>query len=148
MLVMDHGPVLAKIRLLHPWPDGGRPAVNLSIEFVTDSAALTEQGTGQLDQLVRALESPNLQEYQFEIAGHTDVSEGIGFSIELSMLRAGAVMRYLVHSGISPDRLTIRGMGPLRPVVPAADPRNARVQVTNISSDHAPIENEPRFRPH
>jgi outer membrane protein OmpA-like peptidoglycan-associated protein len=109
-----------------------KPTVSLNVQFDRNSAALTEVGIRTLDNLAGALRDPALRNDHFEISGHTDESEGIGFSLELSLLRAGAVMKYLVRSGIPAGNLSLRGMGSTRPLVPSPDPRNSRVVITNL----------------
>ncbi|MDH7516642.1 MAG: OmpA family protein [Bacteroidota bacterium] len=53
-----------------------------------------------------------------EIRGHTDFVGSDEYNYALSDARARAVKKYLVDRGISPARITTRGMGKMHPVAP------------------------------
>ena len=69
-----------------------------------------------LDEFGKALKS-GLADGSFIIVGHTDSVGTTEYNYELSMRRANAVIDYLmVHHGIDPSRLTMKGYGETRPI--------------------------------
>lgn len=104
---------------------------------MTASAELTPQAISMLDRLGEALASNQLANYRFRIEGHTDTVGSKDYNLGLSDRRAQAVVVYIRDKfGIDPSRLEPMGLGSSRPMVATADqvnePRNRRVQVTNI----------------
>lgn len=69
-----------------------------------------------------------------EIAGHTDDRGSEGGNQKLSEERANAALEYLVGIGVSPDRLTARGVGESEPIdtntTRDGRARNRRVELT------------------
>jgi outer membrane protein OmpA-like peptidoglycan-associated protein len=55
---------------------------------------------------------------KIEISGHTDDVGTDAGNLELSRKRALSVQEYLAKSGISPERLSAKGYGKTKPVVP------------------------------
>lgn len=113
------------------------PSVNLSVQFATGSASLTPEAMATLDQLGSALTSAELKDYRFRIAGHTDTVGTPSYNLTLSQQRADAVAQYLESKfSIAPARLDAIGRGENGLLVPTppqtAEPRNRRVQVTNL----------------
>jgi len=113
------------------------PNANLAVDFQTGSANLTAQAMATLDQLGKALTSPQLAAYNFKIAGHTDTVGDPSINQSLSDQRAQAVKSYLeTKFGISDARLQAVGLGesdlldPTPPQTP--DQRNRRVQIINL----------------
>ncbi|MFQ5830866.1 MAG: flagellar motor protein MotB [Candidatus Methylomirabilia bacterium] len=102
--------------------------------FELGKADLTLSAKGLLDRIVPFLASlPNM----LEVEGHTDNlpirTAQYPSNWELSTARATSVVRYLMNRyGISPLRLTARGMGKFRPLLPnhatRGQPRNRRVE--------------------
>jgi OOP family OmpA-OmpF porin len=106
--------------------------VNLSIEFVTGSAEISEQGRQQLDQLGVAINLPILRDRQFRIAGFTDAVGDAATNKLLSQARADAVVQYLVEKhSVSPARLYAEGFGEdiLLDRMNPASPRNRRIEI-------------------
>jgi len=68
------------------------------------------------------------------ITGHTDSRGSATYNDQLSAARAMAVSDYLVSKGISPHRITVKGMGERAPVAdnrtPAGQAANRRVEVS------------------
>jgi outer membrane protein OmpA-like peptidoglycan-associated protein len=65
-----------------------------------------------LDELGKALTSPNLAAYKFRVEGHTDTVGAPDMNKTLSEQRANSVTEYLVTKfGIDRSRLTPVGMG-------------------------------------
>jgi OOP family OmpA-OmpF porin len=115
----------------------GTPAVSLSVRFANGSAALTPAVERSLDDLGRALSSPQLAPYRFRIEGHTDTVGSTELNQALSERRAAAVRDYLTGKySISPARLEAVGLGKSQLLLPTPDetpePRNRRVQVVNL----------------
>ncbi|WP_372620194.1 OmpA family protein [Falsiroseomonas sp.] len=115
------------------------PSVNLTVNFMTGSAELTPQAVRALDELGRALASPDLAGYRFRVEGHTDTVGSSELNQALSERRAAAVVAYLASRfGIPSARLEAVGLGESQPAVPTGDgvnePRNRRVQVVNIGA--------------
>jgi outer membrane protein OmpA-like peptidoglycan-associated protein len=113
------------------------PNANLAVDFRTGSAQLTPDAMATLDQLGKALTSPQLAAYTFKIAGHTDTVGDPTTNQTLSDARAQAVKSYLeTKFGISDARLQAVGLGesdlldPTPPQTP--DQRNRRVQIINL----------------
>jgi len=102
------------------------------VNFDTGSATIAPASLGLLDDLARV--GRRCDQYTIEIAGHTDDRGERELNIQLSRERAGAVVRYLVGRGVSPDRLESRGFGADRPLAsnrtPAGQARNRRIEFT------------------
>ena len=84
-----------------------------------------------LNNLAAALKT--LSHFRFDINGYSDATELPVYNMELSLLRAGSVFKYLVDQGVPRDRLRPRGFGSLHPVDsrhPSA-PINRRVEIVN-----------------
>jgi outer membrane protein OmpA-like peptidoglycan-associated protein len=82
--------------------------------FETDRAELKPGATRSLDQLAQALRSDDRGSVAIE--GHTDSTGSRNYNVDLSLRRAQSVQSYLVGHGVSPSRITVRGMGPDFPV--------------------------------
>nr|WP_295827370.1 OmpA family protein [uncultured Azospirillum sp.] len=128
-----------------PAPSHGTPApqpkaaprISFQVEFAFNSAELTPKATGILNELGRALTSPDLAAYRFQLTGHTD---GVGkpdYNLALSKRRAASVRDYLTRTfGVSSGRLVAIGRGSqqlLDPANPASDV-NRRVEIVNLGS--------------
>jgi outer membrane protein OmpA-like peptidoglycan-associated protein len=117
--------------------DVAAPNANLAVDFQTGSAELTPQAMATLDQLGKALTSPELAAYTFKIAGHTDTVGDPSINQSLSDQRARAVKSYLeAKFGISDSRLQAVGLGENDLLVPTPpqtpEQRNRRVQIINL----------------
>ncbi|AWU96230.1 OmpA family protein (plasmid) [Azospirillum ramasamyi] len=113
------------------------PRISFQVEFAFNSAELTPKATGILDELGRALTSPELAAYRFQLTGHTDGVGNPDYNLALSKRRAASVRDYLTRSfGVSPGRLVAIGRGAqqlLDPANPASD-ANRRVEIVNLGS--------------
>lgn len=114
-----------------------RHSLDMTIYFAYDSAFLTPQARDSLVLIGMALQSPQLANYRYLIAGHTDARGPDDYNINLSYQRAWAVKRYLMrHFGIASWRLEVVGWGERYPRDPS-DPWaavNRRVEITLIDS--------------
>jgi outer membrane protein OmpA-like peptidoglycan-associated protein len=113
---------------------GVRPAIDLRVNFSFDSTSLTDEGKAQVEELGRALGSPELKGHSFILIGHTDVRGTDRHNDTLSLERAQAVKAYLSRSqGISPEILDVKAMGKREPLyhenTEAAHAMNRRVEV-------------------
>ncbi len=113
------------------------PRISFQVEFAFNSAELTPKAAGILDELGRALTSPDLAAYRFQLTGHTDGVGNPDYNLSLSKRRAASVRDYLTRSfGVSPGRLVAIGRGSqqlLDPANPASD-ANRRVEIVNLGS--------------
>jgi len=118
-----------------PATEAANPSVILNITFAYNSSELSASSITQLNELGKALNSQTLENFIFEIAGHTDAIGDAGYNRELSMRRAEAVRDYLLAQlGVSPERLQTTGWGEARPVRPddPNHPDNRRVEIINL----------------
>ncbi len=127
------GPDLQDKELLREYTTG-RPTFPVIIPFPFDSAEITPQAAGILDQFGLALKRETLANSTILISGHTDRKGTVQYNDELSSRRASAVKNYLVSQhGIDASRLEPIGYGfqhlktPKRPY----DETNRRVEFTN-----------------
>ncbi|MGP6089798.1 OmpA family protein [Antarctobacter jejuensis] len=126
-----------------------RYSLDLTIYFAYDSAFLTPQARDQLVLVGMALQSPELSNNRYLIAGHTDARGPDAYNTELSYQRAWAVKRYLMrHFGIASWRLEVVGWGERYPRDPN-DPyaaTNRRVEITLIDTIR-PVPPQPQPAP-
>lgn len=109
-------------------------SVNIRVEFDTGKATVRPEYQPYLDELGKALKSPELADKTIVVAGHTDDVGTPAANQALSERRAAAVKAYLVKTfGLDPARLLTRGYGASRPIAPNDTPenrqRNRRVEV-------------------
>lgn len=84
------------------------------IQFETNSWNLKSSSFAVIDEISAGLKSnPYLR---VEIQGHSDSRGKREYNISLSLKRALSVREYLVHKGITPQRITAKGIGPDRPI--------------------------------
>jgi len=116
-------------------PEAEAPSINIKVYFEFDSAILKPEALSVLDNLGEALTYGELNNYRFELAGHTDAVGSDDYNQQLSERRAEAVLNYLVTTfAIDPGRIDTVGHGESRLLDPA-DPEgdiNRRVQVTRL----------------
>jgi outer membrane protein OmpA-like peptidoglycan-associated protein len=87
-------------------------SLDFEVYFPFDSAEITPQAQAELVVLGRALESKELSEHGYLIAGHTDAKGSDAYNLDLSARRASAVVRFLVENfAIDPERLVAVGFG-------------------------------------
>lgn len=116
-------------------PEAEAPSINIKVYFEFDSAILKPEALSVLDNLGEALTYGELNDYRFELAGHTDAVGSGDYNQQLSERRAEAVLDYLVTTfAINPERIDAVGHGESRLLDPT-DPEgdiNRRVQVTRL----------------
>ena len=105
------------------------------IHFDTDKATIKEKSESTLAEIAALLEQkPDLA---LVVVGHTDAAGSIEYNMDLSRKRADSVVEFLVSEhGISEERLTSHGVGPLAPVAGNEDEdgraRNRRVELVRL----------------
>lgn len=105
------------------------------IHFDTDKATIKKKSESTLAEIATLLEQkPKLR---LGIVGHTDAVGNMEYNMDLSRKRAQAVVNFLSSEhGISENRLTSHGVGPLAPVASNEDEagraRNRRVELVKI----------------
>jgi outer membrane protein OmpA-like peptidoglycan-associated protein len=89
--------------------------------YTYDSYQLETGAVASLEKLgVIIQRNPQLV---FSIEGHSDSSGDPAYNLQLSQLRAESVKNWLVQNmGVDPARVTTRGFGSTRLIVPATDP--------------------------
>jgi len=111
-------------------------SASLLITFQTNSAQLTPDAKEKLDVVGQALNSAQLNDYQFSIQGHADPRGNPVSNLKLSQRRAESVRQYLVQNKhIKDQRLQAVGKGdkePLNTANPVA-PENRRVTIINLA---------------
>lgn len=125
---------------IEPGPDGIVLRFQDAVFFERGRAELRPGARLMLDRLAAVMAG---LPQQIEAEGHTDTlpmrSTQFPSNWELSVARATAVVRYLVEAhGLSPLRLSARGLGEHKPLYPnhpdRGEPRNRRVEVRILPS--------------
>ena len=95
----------------------GQTVIPEKIRFDHDSDRFTAAASPILDEISNfVISRPGL--VLIEVQGHTDASGKIAYNQDLSRRRAYAVLAALVERGVAPERLSARGYGTQRPLVP------------------------------
>ncbi len=90
--------------------------ITQQIHFEYNKDKIRSESFPILDAVADVLQrNPNIK---LEIQGHTDNKGGKAYNLSLSDRRAASVLRYLVSKGIEASRLTSKGYGMARPLVP------------------------------
>jgi len=98
------------------------PVILRNIFFATGSADLQPASLPELQRLLQLLrDNPHLR---IQINGHTDDIGTEMDNLQLSTLRAQAVLRFLTQKGIPPERLKSAGFGESKPLFPNDSPAN------------------------
>ncbi len=111
------------------------PKVDLNVRFELNSTRLTLEAEQLLGALGTALNSPQLAQARFVIAGHTDRSGADPHNRRLSCGRALAVRDYLQRKrGVARTRLVTMGFGSDSLLLPdqPTDEVNRRVEVRKL----------------
>ncbi|MGH8460455.1 MAG: OmpA family protein [Stenotrophobium sp.] len=85
------------------------------VNFDFDSARLTEDSKGILDQTAETLKA--YPDIKVEVAGNTDDVGSAAYNMGLSERRAESVKEYLASKGVEADRMTPVGYGKTQPLV-------------------------------
>jgi outer membrane protein OmpA-like peptidoglycan-associated protein len=85
------------------------------VQFAYDSDALTPESDLTLEEIAKLLTTD--PDMQFFVVGHTDMTGGYDYNIDLSQRRAASVVKALTgRYQIPVSRLKAAGVGPLAPV--------------------------------
>ena len=117
-----------------------KPKIDLEIQFDYNSADISKGSTTAVQELGKALSSPDLKGSTFVVAGHTDAIGGEAYNQELSERRADTIKKYLTEKyGIAGADLVTVGYGESKPKDANApmEPTNRRVQVVNMDTKTA-----------
>ena len=117
-----------------------KPKIDLEIQFDYNSADISKGSTSAVQELGKALSSPDLKGSTFVVAGHTDAIGAEPYNQELSERRADTIKKYLTEKyGIAGSDLVTVGYGESKPKDANApmDPANRRVQVVNMDTKTA-----------
>jgi outer membrane protein OmpA-like peptidoglycan-associated protein len=102
------------------------------VHFQTDSADILPDSMGILEELADVMSKhPDIKEV--EVQGHTDNTGNEAYNLRLSQARAQAVVDAIAKLGVDPSRMSAKGYGQSKPLVPnttdANKAKNRRVQV-------------------
>ncbi|MFP4212530.1 MAG: flagellar motor protein MotB [Desulfohalobiaceae bacterium] len=119
-------------------PEGVALVLNDQILFKPGSSQLQESGLEILDRLGRVILSTSAP---VNISGHTDDTTAPGVNnYRLSSRRAMSVLEVFLGQGINPDRFSISGYGPDRPIASNQNPegrqKNRRVEILLKTKPH------------
>ena len=102
-----------------------------NIEFNVNKSTLTQKGQNTVNKLAAILDE--YTSVNIEIAGHTDSDGSATYNQKLSQSRVDTVKSKLVGKGINASRLTAKGYGETKPLVPnttrANKAKNRRVEI-------------------
>ena len=117
-----------------------KPRIDLDIQFEYNSARINQASLPAVQELGKALSTPELKGSTFVVAGHTDAIGGDAFNQDLSERRADAIKRFLTEKyGVNGANLVTVGYGKTKLKDPSSptSPVNRRVQVVNLNSQTA-----------
>ncbi|HYZ89935.1 MAG TPA: OmpA family protein [Myxococcales bacterium] len=109
--------------------------------FKTDTDVLEKGCDKKLRNLVNALvsakkqlDSAHVQNFKFEVSGHTDTSGSAAHNKELSLKRAEVIVKELITRGVPHDEIVAVGRGSEAPLVkpdntPAKKAKNRRYEI-------------------
>jgi outer membrane protein OmpA-like peptidoglycan-associated protein len=107
-------------------PPSERPAGSFdrTVNFAFDSAELTADARKELDEVAKALNHPDVVNFNIIISGHTDDVGSVEYNQKLSERRAEASRQYLItQHGMNANRLIAKGYGKSQLLLPT-DPKN------------------------
>jgi outer membrane protein OmpA-like peptidoglycan-associated protein len=96
----------------------------IDIEFEYNKAEINQESVELLGDLVNQLKRN--EQTKIEICGHTDDIGGEDYNMQLSLARANSVKNELVKLGINSARLSVKGFGKTKPIVPNDSEENRK----------------------
>lgn len=96
----------------------------IDIEFEYNKAEINQESVELLGDLVNQLKRN--EQIKIEICGHTDDIGGEDYNMQLSLARANSVKNELVKLGINSARLSVKGFGKTKPIVPNDSEENRK----------------------
>jgi outer membrane protein OmpA-like peptidoglycan-associated protein len=134
-IVMVHRPAKPLVTV-----SGKEIIIKQQVQFATDSAVILPASNALLTEVADVF-SRNTRIHSVEIQGHTDSDGDDAHNQMLSEDRANAVRTWLVSHGVDGSRLTAKGYGEKKPLVPNVTAgnraRNRRVQFIIVDQDPA-----------
>ena len=115
-----------KVKNISQYDEAINKSITLNnIVFETDKSDLLQSSCKELDKLVKYLmQNPS---FKIEITGYTDNTGKEGDNIKLSEQRAKAVAGHLIKEGIDTKRITYKGYGSKKPLLPNDTEEHKRV---------------------
>lgn len=110
----DSANYLATVDVMELSP--GDALVLQNIQFEYNSSALTEDSQAGIQMLADFLQRN--ADLRVELAGHTDDVGGATYNMKLSSERAEVVRNALIDKGVEGSRLTSKGYGATKPLMP------------------------------
>ncbi len=111
----------------------GKIIVN-GIRFDVNKATIKPESNGAINKIFKLMQK--YPDVKFSVEGHTDGDGDDGRNLQLSELRAKAVVNRLVSLGIDADRLEFRGWGESKPInsndTPEGKTNNRRVEFVKL----------------
>ena len=96
----------------------------VDIEFEYNKSTISKESLEMLVDIAEQLKRN--EQVKIQIGGHTDDIGGDDFNTQLSLARANSVRDELVKLGIAKKRLTVRGFGKTKPIVPNDSEENRK----------------------
>ncbi len=96
-----------------------------NIYFDYDDYQLMKKSHTELNRLVAFLQANPFM--SIELEGHTDHMGSDAYNEQLSIKRAKTIYEYLIQAGIEASRLTYKGYGKSRPLVPNDSPEHQQL---------------------
>src|SRR5205085_7474456 len=114
--------------------------IRQQIQFAVDSAVILPGSTGLLTEIADVLiKNPRVK--KVEVQGHTDNTGDPNHNLRLSEDRANAVVSWLTSHGVGSERLSAKGYGDQKPMLPNVTDtnkqRNRRVQFVITDQEKA-----------
>jgi OOP family OmpA-OmpF porin len=105
------------------------------INFDFDKATLRPDSTPELEKILAFFTGDAA--YSAEVGGHTDNVGQPDYNQRLSGERAGSVKEWLVAHGVAESRITTRGYGDSKPLVPNdTDTNRAKNRRVELQREH------------
>jgi outer membrane protein OmpA-like peptidoglycan-associated protein len=129
---------LSRVVETHRTPQGMTIVLpDSTFRFDFDSAELSQKNRELLSRIAGILLVS--KGYGLSVFGYTDDIGTAEYNQQLSVRRAAAVQQYLIHSGIDPSIINLKGYGKTSPLVPGTSPaarsRNRRVEIALTDSE-------------
>lgn len=106
-------------------------SIKNQVQFALNSAEILPASEGLLSEVADAMRTHS-EITKLEIQGHTDNQGGSKRNLTLSDARADSVRAWLASHGVSPERVSAKGYGDMRPIAPnvtaGGRAKNRRVQ--------------------
>ncbi|MBD1421456.1 OmpA family protein [Sphingobacterium chuzhouense] len=115
--------------------EGIKFTLSSDLLFPTNSSYLTDKAKVELSKLSKLLNNDTAKKVRVD--GHTDATGTAEYNQWLSEKRAASVKKFLEDAGISPSRISTKGLGQTSPVAdnktPEGRQKNRRVEVVILN---------------